>query len=104
MAVLRMRPAAVRPARTAGAGHGQGSEPVQDAVAVVVVQAVGGGSGAEDGRLGQDAGDEPVHVVAFGRRRQAAFDRATEDVEEHQQEDDRLHGGQDQHVRRADVA
>jgi hypothetical protein len=86
-----------------GAGHGQGAESVEDAFGDVVVEPVRGGCRAEDRGLGQDAGDEPVDVIAFRGGGQGCLDRAAEDVQEHEHEHDGLDGGQDQHVGQADV-
>jgi hypothetical protein len=52
--------------RDRGAGHRQGAEAVEHAFGAVVVEPICGGRGAEDGGLGEDAGDVPVHVLALG--------------------------------------
>src|SRR5215470_4697590 len=48
------------------AGHGQGPEPVDDAVLHVLGQADRGGGGAEYDRLHDDAGHQEVHVADPG--------------------------------------
>jgi hypothetical protein len=92
MTPLRVKSASVRPASTAERAVGRDRNRSMTPLMRVVVQPVRGGGGAEDGELGQDAGDEPVDVGAAGRGRQRGFDRAAEHVQEHDHENDRLDG------------